>query len=115
MRGFAASAAFIAASLAAGVSARAADMVCASTSSQGLVCLDSTGFKQYNRRGGQLPEDRIADLAVCGETVFIAAGEATVTFDGDGFDRPMPVGRGLVERISCHMQGGLWAASQTAL
>lgn len=116
MRGFAASAALIAtASLAAGVPARAADMVCASTSSQGLVCLDSTGFKQYNRRGGQLPEDRIADLAVCGETVFIAAGEATVTFDGDGFDRPMPVGRGLVERISCHMQGGLWAASQTAL
>lgn len=90
-------------------------MVCASTSSQGLICLDSTGFKQYTRRSGHLPEDRIADLAVCGETVFIAAGEATVTFDGTGFDRPIKVGRGLVERISCHAQGGLWAASQTAL
>ncbi len=111
----AALAAIAAAPLAAEAPARAADMVCASTSSQGLVCLDSTGFKQYTRRGGQLPEDRIADLAVCGETVFIAAGEATVTFDGTGFDRPIKVGRGLVERISCHTQGGLWAASQTAL
>jgi hypothetical protein len=111
----AAFAAVAAALPAAGTPARAADMVCASTSSQGLVCLDSTGFKQYTRRGGQLPEDRIADLAVCGETVFIAAGESTTAFDGTGFDRPMKVGRGLVERISCHMQGGLWAASQTAL
>jgi len=106
---------FAAAIAAAGAPARAADMVCASTSSQGLVCLDSTGFKQYTRRSGQLPEDRIADLAVCGETVFIAAGEATVTFDGTSFDRPIKVGRGLVERISCHLQGGLWSASQTAL
>ncbi len=107
--------AVLAAAATAGGSARAADMVCASTSSQGLVCLDSTGFKQYTRRGGQLPDDRIADLAVCGETAFIAAGESTVTFDGDAFDRPIKVGRGLVERISCHPQGGLWAASQTAL
>jgi len=92
-----------------------ADMVCASTSSQGLVCLDSTGFKQYTKRSGHLPEDRIADMAVCGETMFIAAGEATVTFDGGRFDIPVKVGRGLVERISCHPGGGLWAASQTAL
>lgn len=115
MRAFAAPIAIAAALLAAGASARAADMVCASTSSQGLVCLDSTGFKQYSRRGGQLPDDHIADLAVCGETIFIAAGEFAVTFDGDGFDRPLKVGRGLVERISCHPTGGVWAASQTAL
>jgi hypothetical protein len=95
--------------------ARAAEMVCASTSSQGLICLDSIGFKRYTVRSGQLPEDRIADLAVCGETVFIAAGEATVTFDGAAFDRPVKVGRGLVERISCHEKGGVWTASQTAL
>jgi hypothetical protein len=100
--------------LAAGTPARAADMVCASTSSQGLVCLDSTGFRQYTKRSGHLPEDRIADLAVCGETMFIAAGEATVTYDNGRFDLPIKVGRGLVERISCH-EGALWAASQTAL
>jgi hypothetical protein len=111
----AALAASLAAALAAAAPARAADMVCASTSSQGLICLGATGFKQYTRRAGQLPDDRIADLAVCGETVFIAAGEETVTFDGTAFDRPIKVGRGLVERISCHAQGGLWAASQTAL
>jgi len=119
MRPPAARAALAVAALAAatlgGAPARATDMVCASTSSQGLICLDSAGFKQYTRRNGQLPEDRIADLAVCGETVFIAAGEAMVTFDGTGFDRPLKVGRGLVERISCHEKGGLWAASQTAL
>lgn len=113
-----AAAAFVAlaaALFAAGAPARAADMVCASTSSQGLVCLDSTGFKQFTRRGGQLPDDRIADLAVCGETVFIAAGETTLAFDGTAFERPGKVGRGLVERLSCHDKGGLWAASQTAL
>ncbi|HEY7609327.1 MAG TPA: hypothetical protein VIF14_08860 [Alphaproteobacteria bacterium] len=117
MRTIAASAAFamVAAAACAAGPARAADMVCASTSSQGLICLDSTGFKRFTRRAGQLPEDRIADLAVCGETVFIAAGEATVTFDGASFDRPAKVGRGLVERISCHEKGGVWAASQTAL
>jgi hypothetical protein len=98
-----------------GAPARAADMICASTSSHGLVCLDSTGFKQFTKRSGHLPEDRIADMAVCGETVFIAAGEMTVTFDGAGFHRPVKVGRGLIERVSCHGQGGLWAASQTAL
>lgn len=119
MRPSAAFAAFAAAAFAALAAAltaaRAADMVCASTSSQGLVCLDSTGFKQYTRRGGRLPDDRIADFAVCGETVHIAAGEATLTFDGTSFARPAKVGRGLVERISCHEKGGLWAASQTAL
>ncbi len=110
-----AAAALAAAVLVAGAPARAADMVCASTSSQGLVCLDSTGFKQYTRRGGHLPEDRISDLAVCGDTVFIAAGEAIVTFNGTAFTRPMKVGRGLVERVSCEEKGGLWAASPTAL
>lgn len=104
-----------AALLAAGAPARAADMVCASTSSQGLVCLDSAGFKQFTRRGGQLPDDRIADLAVCGGTMFIAAGEAIVGFDGAAFTPPATVGRGLLERISCHEKGGLWAASQTAI
>ncbi len=108
-------AAAFAAALGAAAPARAADMVCASTSSQGLVCLDSGGFKQFTRRGGQLPDDRIADLAVCGETVFIAAGEDTLTFDGTTFERPTKVGRGLVERIACHDKGGVWAASQTAL
>lgn len=107
--------AILAAALFAAVPARAAEMVCASTSSQGLICLDSIGFKRYTRHSGQLPEDRIDDLAVCGETVFIAAGEATVTFDGAAFDRPIKVGRGLVERISCHEKGGVWTASQTAL
>lgn len=111
----AALAAAAAALLAAAAPARAADMVCASTSSQGLVCLDSTGFKQFTRRAGQLPDDRIADLAVCSGTVFIAGGEAIVTFDGARFTRPATVGRGLVERVSCHEKGGLWAASQTAL
>lgn len=111
----AAFAAFAAALTAAAAPARAADMVCASTSSQGLVCLDSGGFKQFTRRGGHLPDDRIADLAVCGETVFIAAGETTLTFDGEAFERPSKVGRGLVERVSCHDKGGVWAASQTAL
>jgi hypothetical protein len=114
-RAAAACAALAGALLLAPASTRAADMVCASTSSHGLVCLDAAGFKQFTRRGGHLPEDRIADLAVCGETVFIAAGESTVTFDGTSFDRAVKVGRGLVERISCHEKGGLWAASQTAL
>ena len=117
MRVSAASAAFavLAAAISAAGAARAADMVCASTSSQGLVCLDAAGFKRYTQRAGQLPEDRIADMAVCGETMFIAAGEGTVTFDGTSFDRPLKVGRGLVERISCHEKGGVWAASQSAL
>lgn len=97
-----------------GAPARATDMVCASTSSQGLVCLDSTGFKQYTKRSGHLPDDRIADLAVCGETMYIAVGESTVTFDSGRFDLPIKVGRGLVERVSCY-EGALWAASQTTL
>jgi hypothetical protein len=98
-----------------GAPARAADMVCASTSGQGLICLDAGGFKQFTRASGHLPEDRIADIAVCGDTLYIAAGEATVTYDGAAFDRPIKVGRGLVERVSCHAGGGVWAASQTAL
>jgi len=98
-----------------GVPARAADMVCAATSSEGLVCLDAAGFKRFSQRTGHLPDDRIADLAVCGESIFIAAGEVTLTFDGTRFDRPIKVGKGLVERIACHPQGGFWAASQTAL
>jgi ligand-binding sensor domain-containing protein len=99
----------------AGTPARAADLVCAATSSEGLVCLDSTGFKRYSQRSGHLPDDRIADLATCGDTIFIASGEDTLTYDGTRFDRPIKVGRGLVERIACQPQGGFWAASQTAL
>lgn len=95
--------------------ARATDMVCAASSSEGLVCLDSTGFKRFSQRTGHLPDDRIADLAVCGESIFIAAGEDTLTFDGTRFDKPIKVGKGLVERIACHQRGGFWAASQTAL
>src|SRR5690242_2860243 len=103
----AAFAAFAAALFGAGAPVRAADMVCASTSSQGLICLDAAGFRQYTRRGGQLPDDSIADLAVCGGTVYFAAGEQTATFDGTTFGRPVNVGRGLVERISCNEKGGL--------
>lgn len=94
---------------------RAADLVCASTTSDGLICLDRTGFKQYTRRSAQLPDDRIADLVVCGATIYLAAGEEIVPFDGRSFGRSVKVGRGLVERLSCHGSGGLWAASQTAL
>ncbi|MGH7004264.1 MAG: hypothetical protein ACREIP_09985, partial [Alphaproteobacteria bacterium] len=118
MRRLPARAAALAAAIAAafvGAPARAVDIVCASTSSEGLICLDSTGFKRYTRKTGQLPDNRITDLAVCGESMFIAAGEETVTFDGTRFDRPIKVGKGLVERIACHPQGGFWAASQTAL
>lgn len=90
-------------------------MVCASTSSQGLLCLDSSGFKQFTRRNSQLADDRIVDLVVCGDTMYMAAGEEVIGFDGSSFDRPSRVGRGLVERISCHGKDELWAASQTAL
>ncbi|MCW5770292.1 MAG: carboxypeptidase regulatory-like domain-containing protein [Rhodospirillaceae bacterium] len=90
-------------------------MVCASTSSQGLLCLDSSGFRQFTRRNSQLADDRIVDLVVCGDTMYMAAGEEVIEFDGTSFGRPSRVGRGLVERISCFGKDDLWAASQTAL
>lgn len=95
--------------------ARAADAVCVSTSSEGLVCLTEQGFKPYSRKTGHLPDDRVADLAVCGDKIHVAVGEAVVGFDGANFDRVVRVGRGLVERVACAEDGSLWAASQTAV
>jgi hypothetical protein len=97
------------------VPARAADVVCASTSSEGLICLDSSGFKRYTRRNSELSDDRIVDLVVCGDTMYLAAGETVFSFDGASFGRPMPVGRGLIEHIACYGKDDLWAVSQSTL
>ncbi len=94
---------------------RAADVVCAGTSASGLICLDQGGFRQFTRRAGDLPDDRIADLAVCDEKVVFASGEFVQSFDGVEFGALNKPGRGLVQRIACDEEGRLWAATETAL
>ncbi len=94
---------------------RAADVVCAGASGSGLICLDRGGFKQFTRRAGDLPDDRIADLAVCDGKIVFAAGEFVLSFDGTEFGPLNKSGRGLVQRIACDEESRLWAATETTL